>query len=81
MGSYVGEYKGSNGESGGAPGTKIPPLKPLSNAHLISSTEPLTSPRKICATPARLSGASETKSANQRLWALKPAHLFSKSSL
>ena len=47
IGSYDAEYNGSNGESGGAPGTRIPPRNPFSAAHSISFTDPSTSPRNI----------------------------------
>ena len=57
MDSYFVEYSGSNGESGGVPGTRIPPRRPFSAAHSISATEPSTSPRKIWTMPARRSGA------------------------
>ena len=35
---------------------------------------------RICPTPARRSGDSEQKSASQRLWARRPAHLCSSST-
>ena len=63
------------------PGTRMPPRRPCSAAHSISSTDPSTSPRKIWMIPARRSGASLTKSASQRLWARRPAQRCSKLSL
>ena len=54
---------------------------PWTAAHSISATEPSTSPKKIWAIPARRSGASDTRSSSQRLWARSPAQRCSMSSV
>lgn len=80
IGSYVCEYSSGIPLPGGAPGRRMPPVRPASLVRRISRTASSTSLRRICATPARRPGASAQNSASQRLCARSPAQRCSNSS-
>ena len=59
--------------SGAMFGRRMPPRRPFSLIHFVSSMASSMSLRKIWPTPARRSGNSPHQSFSQRLWACTPA--------